>query len=163
MKLASGSCPVTALLAAGVNVALGTDGAASNNDLNLFNEMHSAALLAKHISADPTSMPARQALHMATLGGAAALGLDEEIGSISAGKQADLIAIDLSGPATQPLYNPLSQLVYACTGGEVTHSWVAGQALLWERKLTTLDLGDTLERAQRWGDTLAATAKLKQD
>lgn len=151
MKLASGTCRVRDLQAAGVNVGLGTDGAASNNDLNMFNEMHSAALLAKLSSGDPTVMPAGRALYMATMGGAMALGLDQEIGSIKPGKQADLIAIDLSAPATQPLYNPLSQLVYACTGGEVTHSWVAGEALLRDRKLLTLDLDDTLERAQHWG------------
>ena len=116
MKLASGTCRVRDLQAAGVNVGLGTDGAASNNDLNMFNEMHSAALLAKLSSGDPTVMPAGRALYMATMGGAMALGLDQEIGSIKPGKQADLIAIDLSAPATQPLYNPLSQLVYACIG-----------------------------------------------
>ncbi|MFT4767373.1 MAG: 5-methylthioadenosine/S-adenosylhomocysteine deaminase [Glaciecola sp.] len=157
MKLASGTCPVPELQAAGVNVALGTDGAASNNDLNMFNEMHSAALLAKLSSGDPTAMSAHRTLHMATLGGAKALGLDQEIGSIKPGKQADLIAINLSAPATQPLYNPLSQLVYACTGGEVTHSWVAGQALLQNRQLLTLDLEDTLERAKHWGRKISAT------
>ncbi|MDP5054584.1 MAG: TRZ/ATZ family hydrolase, partial [Congregibacter sp.] len=157
MKLASGSCPVIDLRAAGVNVALGTDGAASNNDLNMFNEMHSAALLAKLNQGDPTVMPALNALHMATLGGAIALGLDHEIGSIKPGKQADLIAIDLSTPATQPLYNPVSQVVYACNGSEVTHSWVAGQALLRGRQLVTLDLDDTLRRAKRWGDKISAT------
>jgi 5-methylthioadenosine/S-adenosylhomocysteine deaminase len=94
---------------------------------------------------------------MATLGGAIALGLDHEIGSIKVGKQADLIAIDLSTPATQPLYNPVSQVVYACTGSEVTHSWVAGQALLRGRQLLTLDLDDTLRRAKRWGEKISAT------
>lgn len=157
MKLASGTCPVKELQAAGVNLGLGTDGAASNNDLNMFNEMHSAALLAKLSNQDPTVMPARDALYMATQGGARALGLDDEIGSIKPGKQADLIAVDLSAPATQPLYNPLSQLVYACTGGEVTHSWVAGEALLKDRKLLTLDLEDALQRAKRWGQKISST------
>ncbi|MFK7829262.1 MAG: TRZ/ATZ family hydrolase [Congregibacter sp.] len=155
MKLASGTCPVNRLLEAGINVALGTDGAASNNDLNLFNEMHSAALLAKLSTGDATVMPASSALHMATLGGARALGLEAEIGSIRVGKQADLIAVDLSGPATQPLYNPLSQLVYACTGGEVTHSWVAGQPLMRGRRLLTLDLAEILTRARYWRDKIS--------
>jgi 5-methylthioadenosine/S-adenosylhomocysteine deaminase len=150
MKLASGTCPVSDLLEAGVNVALGSDGAASNNRLNLFGEMHSAALLAKLRGADPALLNACQTLQMATLGGARALGLDEQIGSIRTGKFADLIAVDLSGPATQPVYNVASQLVYACCGSEVTHSWVAGQALLRERELLTLDLADTLGRVDAW-------------
>ncbi|WOJ98451.1 TRZ/ATZ family hydrolase [Congregibacter brevis] len=156
MKLASGTCPVNDLKAAGVNVGLGTDGAASNNDLNMFNEMHTAALLAKLTASDPTVMPALQVLHMATLGAAKALGLDQEIGSIAPGKQADLIAVDLSAPATQPLYNPLSQIVYACTGGEVTHSWVAGDALMRDRKLLTIDLDDTLARAKHWKQKISS-------
>lgn len=155
MKLASGTCPVTELLGAGVNVALGTDGAASNNDLNLFNEMQSAALLAKVHTGDARALPAAEALHMATLGGARALGLDREIGSIVVGKQADLIAVDLGGPATQPLYNVASQLVYACNGSEVTHSWVAGQALMRDRRLSTLDLNDSIAKAQRWRDKIS--------
>lgn len=156
MKLASGTCPVSELRAAGVNVGLGTDGAASNNDLNLFNEMHSAALLAKLTTGDPTVMSAYDTLHMATLGGAKALGLDQEIGSITPGKQADFIAIDLSAPSTQPLYNPPSQIVYACTGAEVTHSWVAGEALMHERKLLTIDVDDTLARAKHWRQKISA-------
>jgi 5-methylthioadenosine/S-adenosylhomocysteine deaminase len=158
MKLASGACPVAALLEAGVNVGLGTDGAASNNALNLFNEMHSAALLGKLTAADPSALPAAKVLHMATLGGARAIGLDHLIGSITPGKQADLIAVDLSSPATQPLYNPQSQLVYACTGGEVTHSWVDGQMLVRERQLTTLDVDDCIARARAWGQKIAASA-----
>jgi 5-methylthioadenosine/S-adenosylhomocysteine deaminase len=154
MKLASGACPVTALLEAGVNVALGTDGAASNNDLNLFNEMHTAALLAKLREDDATALPAQTVLEMATLGGARALGLEAQIGSLVPGKDADMIAVDLSGPATQPLYNPLSQLVYAASGSEVTHSWVAGQPLLVGRRLTTLDLDDILQRAATWGEKI---------
>ncbi len=156
MKLASGTCPVPRLLAAGVNVALGTDGAASNNDLNLFNEMHSAALLAKLSSGDPTVLDAAQTLELATLGGARALGLEDVTGSIVVGKQADLIAVDLSGPSTQPLYKPLSQLVYACTGAEVTHSWVAGAALMENRELKTLDVDATIARAREWGRRIQA-------
>ncbi|HKK23447.1 MAG TPA: TRZ/ATZ family hydrolase [Pseudohaliea sp.] len=150
MKLASGACPVSRLLDAGVNVALGTDGAASNNDLNLFNEMHSAALLAKLTSGDASALPAARTLTLATLGGARALGLEQHIGSIEAGKQADLIAVDLGGAAQQPVYNPLSTLVYACTGSEVSHSWVAGRPLLAEREPVHLDRRAILSRAEDW-------------
>ncbi len=156
MKLASGTCPVPRLLAAGVNVALGTDGAASNNDLNLFNEMHSAALLAKLGSGDASALPAAQALTLATLGGARALGLEQRIGSLEVGKQADLVAVDLGGPAQQPVYNPLSTLVYACTGAEVSHSWVAGRALLAERKPLTLDPRAVLAKAADWRSRIQA-------
>lgn len=150
MKLASGACPVGRLRAAGVNVALGTDSAASNNDLNLFGEMHSAALLAKLSSADAAALPAAEALQLATLGGARALGLEQQIGSLEVGKQADLIAVDLSGAATQPLYNVPSALVYACNGSEVTHSWIAGQAVLADRLPLHLDSNAVLARAARW-------------
>ena len=155
MKLASGACPVARLLDAGVNVALGTDSAASNNSLNLFLEMRSAALLSKLISGDPSSLPAARVLTMATLGGARALGLDDRIGSLTAGKEADMIAVDLSGSATQPVYNPLSQLVYTCTGREITHSWVAGKPLLRDNELTTIDENAVLRRAAQWRDTIS--------
>lgn len=156
MKLASGTCPVSKLLAAGVNVALGTDGAASNNSLNLFLEMRSAALLGKLAARDPAALPAATVLTMATLGGARALGLDDRIGSLLPGKQADMIAVDLSGSATQPVYNPVSQLVYACSGGEVTHSWVAGRALLQDNDLTSIDEAAVRRRAAQWCDTISA-------
>ncbi|MFN2328123.1 MAG: TRZ/ATZ family hydrolase [Chromatocurvus sp.] len=156
MKLASGTCPVARLLDAGINVALGTDGAASNNSLNLFLEMRSAALLSKLVNGDPSSLPAAQVLTMATLGGARALGLDERIGSLLPGKEADMIAVDLSGSATQPVYNPLSQLVYACVGSEVTHSWVAGRSLLRDNVLTTIDESAALRRAAQWRDIITA-------
>lgn len=150
MKLASGAAPVKKLLEAGVNVALGTDSAASNNDLNMFGEMQSAAFLAKLSSEDATILPAADALYMATLGGARAMGLDDKIGSLETGKQADVIAVDLSGPECQPLYNPLSQLVYACNGSQVRHSWVAGSQLLRDRHLTRIDLPELLARANDW-------------
>ncbi len=113
MKLASGACPTTRLMDKGVNVALGTDGAASNNDLNMFGELQAAAMLGKLVAGNAATLPASDSLYMATMGGARAMGLDQEIGSLEIGKQADLIAVDLSGPECQPLYNPLSQLVYA--------------------------------------------------
>jgi 5-methylthioadenosine/S-adenosylhomocysteine deaminase len=156
MKLASGACPVTRLQAAGVNVALGTDGAASNNDLNMFGEMRSAALLGKLSSGDATAVNAPRALSMATLCGARALGLQDQIGSLEPGKQADLIAVDLSTIESQPVYNVISQLVYATHASQVSHSWVAGQALMRDRELTTLDTDMVKERAQDWAGKIAA-------
>lgn len=156
MKLASGICPVAQVLAAGVNVALGTDGAASNNSLNLFLEMRSAALLGKLAARNPAALPAAQVLRMATLGGARALGMEHRIGSLVPGKEADMIAVDLTGSATQPVYNPASQLVYACTGSEVTNSWVAGRALLRDNVLTSIDEPATVRRAAQWRDTIIA-------
>ncbi|MFV0277036.1 MAG: TRZ/ATZ family hydrolase [Parahaliea sp.] len=156
MKLASGTCPTAALLEAGVNLALGTDGAASNNSLNLFADLQAAALLAKLASGDASALPAVAALEMATLGGARALGIDTEVGSLEVGKQADIIAVDLSSPATQPVYNPLSQLVYACSGSEVSHSWVAGRRLLAAGHLTTIDTEALASRVQHWRARIAA-------
>ena len=139
LKLASGFCPVARLLDAGVNVCLGTDGAASNNDLDLIGEMRTAALLAKGVTGDAGKVPAYQALRMATINGARALGLAGETGSIELGKVADLVAIDLLQPATMPVYSPISQLVYAAGRDQVTDVWVNGQQLLREGQLTTLD------------------------
>jgi 5-methylthioadenosine/S-adenosylhomocysteine deaminase len=150
LKLASGFCPVAALLKAGVNVALGTDGAASNNDLDLLGEMRTAALLAKAVAQDAAAFGAPQALHAATLGGARALGLEAEIGSLLPGKRADFIALDLGQLSTQPLYNVLSQIVYASGREQVTHSFVAGRALMRDRVLTTLDEAAILARAAEW-------------
>lgn len=156
MKLASGTCPVTKLLAAGVNVALGTDGAASNNDLNMFGEMQAAALLAKLDSQDATALPAAQALTMATIAGARAMGLDDRIGSLEVGKQADLIAVDLSQPETQPMYNALSQLVYACNGSQVSHSWIAGKPVMQQRELVTINQSELAQRVTRWQHKISA-------
>ena len=150
LKLASGFCPVAPLLKAGVNVALGTDGAASNNDLDLLGEMRSAALLAKGVSGDARAVSAAQALHMATLGGARALGLDSEIGSLTTGKAADFIAVDLSGASTQPVYDVTSHLVYAANRNHVTDVFVAGKPLLRNCALTTLDETAIIARAQEW-------------
>jgi 5-methylthioadenosine/S-adenosylhomocysteine deaminase len=150
LKLASGICPVTDLLKAGVNVALGTDGAASNNDLDMLGELRTAALLAKGASGDATAVPAATALRMATLNGAKALGLDDRIGSLLSGKAADLIALDLSGVALQPLHDPISQIVYAATRDQVTDVWVAGRRLLHHRRLTTLDEPLLLNSAAAW-------------
>ena len=132
LKLASGLCPAAKLLKAGVNLALGTDGAASNNDLDMLGEMQSAALLAKGVAGDAAALPAETVLRMATLNGARALGLDKEIGSLSPGKWADITAVDLSGPETQPVHDPLSALVYSADRRQVSDVWVAGKRLLHE-------------------------------
>lgn len=150
LKLASGFCRVQELLEAGVNVALGTDGAASNNDLDLLGEARTAALLAKGIGRDPSALPASQALRMATLNGAKALGLEQEIGSIEPGKAADLVALDLSPLETQPLYHPTSQLVYASARHQITDVWIAGRQVLRGRELTTLDQEQILADAHGW-------------
>jgi 5-methylthioadenosine/S-adenosylhomocysteine deaminase len=162
MKLASGTCPVSKLMSMGVNVALGTDSAASNNDLNLFSEMKTAALLAKLQSGDATALPAADALAMATINGARALGMENSIGSLEVGKQADLIAVDLGGPESQPLYNPLSQLVYACNGSQVSHSWIAGEMVMEQRQLTHIDLPALAARTRAWQQRIADTANLQK-
>jgi 5-methylthioadenosine/S-adenosylhomocysteine deaminase len=150
LKLASGIAPVARLLAAGVNVGIGTDGAASNNDLDMFGETRTAALLAKGASGNPLAMPASTALHMATLGGARALGIDQETGSLEPGKSADFIAVDLSAPSTQPVYDVVSQLVYAAGRDQVSDVFVAGRALLRERRLLTIDEPAVLAKAAEW-------------
>ena len=156
LKLASGFCPVHALLRAGVNVALGTDGAASNNDLDMLDEMRIAALLAKGVAREATAVPARTALRMATLNGARALGLDSRIGSLQPGKAADFAAIDLSALASTPVYDPVSQLVYAAGRDQVTDVWVNGRRLLQDRVLTSVDETAVLEKARRWRDKIGA-------
>lgn len=157
MKLASGFCRVNDLLAAGINVALGTDSAASNNDLDMLDETRIAALLAKAVSNDATALPAHTALRMATLNGARALGLDDCIGSLEANKAADITAIDLSGITSQPVYDPLSQIVYTAGREQVTDVWVAGKRLLKDRVLTTLDEDKILRQAAKWCEQIAAS------
>ncbi len=139
MKLASGVAPVPRLLKAGVTVGLGTDGAASNNDVDLFREMDSAAKLHKGVNLDPTLMSAEQTLRMATMGGAELLGAAKEIGSLEVGKKADLIVLDLNQPHLTPLYNIPSHLVYAARGSDVIHSVINGQLVMRNRTLTTID------------------------
>jgi 5-methylthioadenosine/S-adenosylhomocysteine deaminase len=154
LKLASGFCPVAACLDAGVNVALGTDGAASNNDQDMLAEMRVAALLAKGVSGRADALPAMQALKMATINGAKALGLDAEIGSLKPGKAADVVAIDLSDVETQPVFNPLAQIVYAVSRHQVSDVWVAGRKLLNKRQLMGTDLNDLRQRAAAWQQRL---------
>ncbi|MEI6416013.1 MAG: TRZ/ATZ family hydrolase, partial [Pseudomonadota bacterium] len=138
LKLASGLCPVARLMEAGVNVALGTDGAASNNDLDLLGEMRTAALIGKFVAQDASALSAAAVLRMATRGGARALGLEGEIGSLEPGKAADVVAVDLSPLETQPVYHPLSQLVYAASRCQVREVWIAGRHLVADGHLTSL-------------------------
>lgn len=156
LKLASGFCPVERLWQAGVNVAVGTDGAASNNDLDLLGETRTAALLAKAVAGSATALDAHRALRMATLNGARALGLEQEIGSLEVGKAADLTAFDLRGLAQQPIYDPVSQLIYASGRQCVEHVWVGGKQLVDSGRLTRLDEAALIESAQTWGQRIAA-------
>ncbi len=155
LKLASGFCPVAKLSAAGVNVALGTDGAASNNDLDMMGEMRMAALLAKAVAGDATALNAHAALRMATLGGARALGLETSTGSVETGKWADLCCLDLDHVATQPLYDVASQIVYAAGREQVTDTWVAGRHLYADGELTHMDTVELKRRAAEWRDRIA--------
>ncbi len=139
MKLASGVAPVPAMLDSGLIVGLGTDGSASNNDVDLFGEMNSAAKMHKVARMDPTVMNAADTLHAATLGGAALLGAETEIGSIAVGKKADMIMLDMDQPHLTPVYNPISHLVYAAGGGDVIYSIINGQVVMRDRQLITLD------------------------
>ena len=157
LKLASGFCPVASLLSAGVNVALGTDGASSNNDLDMFDEMRTAALLAKGVAGNAAGVTAEDALAMATINGARALGLAEDTGSLEVGKSADMIAVDLNVPACQPVYHPISQIVYSAGRDQVTDVWVAGRQLMQNRTLTAENQAEILERAAAWRDRLAVS------
>jgi 5-methylthioadenosine/S-adenosylhomocysteine deaminase len=156
LKLASGIAPVAALLRAGVNVGLGTDSAASNNRLDLFAEMRLAALLAKGASGDAAALPAAAALKAATLDAARALGLDDRIGSITPGKRADLVAVDLRALEHQPLFDPVSHLVYVAGREHVTHVWVDGKPKLDAGRLVDLDPRDLSARAAYWRNKLTA-------
>ncbi len=146
LKLASGIAPVAELLAAGVTVGLGTDGSASNNDVDLFGEMSTAAKIQKVACMDPTVMPAAATLRAATLGGAAVLGADDCIGSLEAGKRADCIVLNMDQPHLTPLYNPVSHLVYAARGSDVIHSVIDGRLVMRNRQLLTLDEAGILAR-----------------
>jgi 5-methylthioadenosine/S-adenosylhomocysteine deaminase len=155
LKLASGFCPVERLWQASVNVAVGTDGAASNNDLDLLSETRTAALLAKAVAGSATALNAHSALRMATLNGARALGLETQTGSLEPGKLADVVAFDLSGLAQQPIYDPVSQLIYASGRDCVKHLWVGGKQLLDEGRLTRMDEGELIAKARAWGEKIA--------
>ena len=156
LKLASGFAPVQRMQRAGINVALGTDGAASNNDLDMFGEMRTAALIAKAVAGDAEAVPADTALRMATINGARALGLGDTIGSIEAGKAADLVAVDLGALETQPVFDVVSQLVYAAGRHQVSDVWIAGRPQIRRGELVTLDRDDLRRRARDWRDRIAA-------
>jgi 5-methylthioadenosine/S-adenosylhomocysteine deaminase len=150
MKLASGACPVETLKKLGINVALGTDGAASNNDLDMISEMRSAAFLSKLVTHNPVSLSAKEVITMATLNGAKALGVDHITGSLKAGKSADFIAMNLDEIETQPLYHPESHAVYAASRNQVTDVWVQGKQLMKNRQLLTLNEQEIKEKARFW-------------
>lgn len=150
LKLASGFAPIKKYIDHGLNVCLGTDGAASNNDLDMFGELRVASMLAKALSQDSTAIPAIEALKMATLNGAKALGLDHIIGSIETGKAADIIAIDLGHFTTQPVYNPASHLAYASNRLQVSDVWIAGKQLLKNGEFTQLDIDKITHKAKKW-------------
>ena len=156
LKLASGFCPVERLWQAGVNVAIGTDGAASNNDLDLLGETRTAALLAKAVAGSATALNAHSALRMATLNGARAVGLESQTGSLELGKLADVVAFDLSGLAQQPIYDPVSQLIYASGRDCVKHLWVGGKQLLDEGRLTRMDEDELIAKTREWGARIAS-------
>ena len=155
LKLASGFCPACALERAGVNLAIGTDGAASNNDLDMFGETRTAALLAKAVANDAAGFDAFTALRAATLGGAKAVGFSHLTGSIEPGKQADLICVDLSPVETQPLHHVVSQLVYATGRHQVSDVWIAGQPKLQSRTLVGFDLDAITANARQWRERIA--------
>jgi 5-methylthioadenosine/S-adenosylhomocysteine deaminase len=158
LKLASGFAPVNTYLKADMNVALGTDGAASNNRLDLFQEMRTAALLAKAVEGDAEAFPAHTALRAATLGGARAMGLGDKIGSLRAGKAADLVAVDFSAPELAPCYDPVSHLVYAAGREHVSHAWVGGELLLDERAFVRKAFARLDTRWQLWQNSLKPLA-----
>ena len=156
LKLASGFCPVGKLQKAGVNLAIGTDGCASNNDLDMFGETRTAALLAKAVANDASALDAASALRAATLGGAKALGLDARVGSVEAGKHADLALVDLGQLETQPLHHVISQLVYSAGRQQVSDVWVAGKARLRQRELVGMDLAELIANARQWRARIAS-------
>jgi 5-methylthioadenosine/S-adenosylhomocysteine deaminase len=155
LKLASGFCPACALQRAGVNLGIGTDGAASNNDLDMLGETRTAAILAKAVAQDAAAFDAFAALRAATLGSAKAMGFEHLVGSIQPGKQADLVCIDLSAPETQPLHHVVSQLVYATGRHQVSDVWIAGRPKLRERALVDMDEAGVVANARQWRAKIA--------
>jgi 5-methylthioadenosine/S-adenosylhomocysteine deaminase len=157
MKLASGTAPVAAMLHDGLRLGLGTDGAASNNDLDMFEEMLSAALLAKHATGEPTAAPAADVLEMATLGGARALGMEDRIGSLEVGKRADLVVVGLGEPRLHPLYDAVSHLVYAAKGADVQDVVVEGRIIMRGRHVLSLDSAAVVAEADRLRERILAS------
>jgi len=157
LKLASGFCPVHQLQEKGINVALGTDGAASNNDLDMIGEMRTTALLGKGVANNASALQADTVLRMATINGAKALGIDQVTGSLEVGKSADILSINLNDIASQPVYHPISQLIYATSRHQVQDVWVAGQQLVKNHQLTEQDEEAIKTKAQQWRDKISST------
>lgn len=154
MKLASGFCPVASLLDAGVNVALGTDGSASNNELNMFNEMRLAALLGKALAGDAGVLSAWDVLKMATVNGAKLMGIGELAGTLESGKFADITAVNLNRINTSPVYDPVATLVYSAQASQVSHVWVGGKLNVENGELCHLDKQQLLAKAQHWAEKI---------
>ncbi len=161
MKIAEGVAPVPQMLKAGLAVGLGTDGACSNNDLNLWEEMDTAAKLQKVITKDPTVMPARTVLEMATIGGARAMGMEKEIGSLEPGKRADVILVRMDAPHQTPLYDVPSQLVYATKASDVDTVIINGKVVMEGRKVLTIDEPAVLAKAREYGEKVRKSLKSK--
>src|SRR5436190_4721397 len=159
MKLASGIAPVKAYLAANVEIGLGTDGAASNNDLDMFEAMRVASFLAKVASSDPTAVSAKTAVQLATLGGARALGMDKQIGSLEPGKRADVIIVSMGATRQQPMYDPISHLVYVTRGDDVQTTIVNGKVLMRNRKVLTLDRAAVLRESRTWAEKVRVAVR----
>jgi len=159
MKLASGIAPVKAYLAADIAIGLGTDGAASNNDLDMFEAMRTASFLAKVATSDPTAVGAKTAVQMATIGGARALGMEKQIGSLEPGKRADMIIVSMSTARQTPMYDPISHLVYVTRGDDVETTIVNGQVLMRNRKVLTLDRAAVLRESRTWADKVRAAVR----
>jgi 5-methylthioadenosine/S-adenosylhomocysteine deaminase len=156
MKLASGICPVMHLQAKGLNVCVGTDSAASNNDLDMLQEMRTAAMLAKVSENDPRALDAFTALEMGTIKGARFLGLERTIGSLEVGKAADLTAVSFSDFSSQPVYHPVSQLIYTATAQHVTHTWINGKLLYQNNRFNHLDTEQISADVQQWQSIVKA-------
>jgi len=159
MKLASGIAPVKAYLASNVAIGLGTDGAASNNDLDMFEAMRVASFLQKVATSDPTTVSARTALQMATIGGARALGMDKQIGSLESGKRADIIIVGMKAARQTPMYDPISHLVYVTRGDDVQTTVVNGKVLMRNRRVVTLDRAAVLKESRAWAEKVRAAVR----
>jgi 5-methylthioadenosine/S-adenosylhomocysteine deaminase len=149
MKLASGVAPIPELMSRGIAVGLGTDGCASNNNLDMFQEMDTAAKIHKVYRRDPTVMNAREVVEMATIGSARVLGLNDKVGTLEVGKKADLIIIDMDKPHLTPLYNIYSHLVYAVNGADVTTAIINGKLVMKDRRLLTIDEDEVKEKVRQ--------------
>ena len=155
MKLASGVCPVAELAEKGINVCLGTDGAASNNNLSMMGEMRSAALLGKITAGDASALSAPRILEMATINGARALGMEDQIGSLEPGKWADICCVDMHALHMQPLYDPISQLVFCAESSDVCDVWIGGRQLMDARRLSNVNQKSLFDKAAHWSERLS--------